>query len=92
MIASPLLRKIYTHVYVAQYYIPGLQFAEESGCLSRYKDGPRTGRSDYDSWQSKSFLHNIQTGCGAHPTSYPVGTGGDFPWVKAARGVKLPSV
>jgi hypothetical protein len=23
--------------------------------------------------------HSVQTGSGAHPASYPVGTGGDFP-------------
>jgi hypothetical protein len=25
------------------------------------------------------LLHSIQTGSGAHPASYPVGTGGSFP-------------
>jgi hypothetical protein len=30
------------------------------------------------------LLHIIQTGSGAHPTSYPVGTGNSFPGDKAA--------
>jgi hypothetical protein len=31
----------------------------------------------------------IQTGSGAHPTSYTMGTGGSFPGVKRGRGVML---
>jgi hypothetical protein len=31
-------------------------------------------------------LHVVQTGSGVHPTSYPMGTGGTFPGVKAAEG------
>jgi hypothetical protein len=31
----------------------------------------------------------VQTGSGAHPASYPVGTGGSFPGVKRGRGVTL---
>jgi hypothetical protein len=38
-----------------------------------------TGERDY------SLLHSVQTGSGAHPASYPVGTGSSFPWTKAAR-------
>jgi hypothetical protein len=30
------------------------------------------------------FLHNVQTGSGAHPASYPLGTGGSFPGDKVA--------
>jgi hypothetical protein len=33
--------------------------------------------SQYD--QQFSLLHVIQTGSGAHPTSYPMGTWGFFP-------------
>jgi hypothetical protein len=32
----------------------------------------------------KNFLHSVQTGSGAHPASYPVGTGGSFPGGKVA--------
>jgi hypothetical protein len=32
----------------------------------------------------KNFLHVVQTGSGAHPASYPVGTEGSFPGGKAA--------
>jgi hypothetical protein len=31
-----------------------------------------------------SLLHVVQTGSGAHPTSYPIGTGGSFPGGKVA--------
>jgi hypothetical protein len=31
----------------------------------------------------------VQTGSGAHPASYPMGTGGSFPGVKRGRGVTL---
>jgi hypothetical protein len=30
-----------------------------------------------------SLLHSVQTGSGAHPASYPMGTGGSFPGGKA---------
>jgi hypothetical protein len=32
----------------------------------------------------KCLLHSVQTGSGAHPVSYPMGTGGSFPGDKAA--------
>jgi hypothetical protein len=32
-----------------------------------------------------SLLHSIQTSCGAHPASYPMGTKGSFPGDKVAR-------
>jgi hypothetical protein len=31
-----------------------------------------------------SLHHNVQNGPGAHPVSYPMGTGGSFPGSKAA--------
>jgi hypothetical protein len=31
------------------------------------------------------FLYSVQTGSGAHPTSYPMDTGDSFPRVKTAR-------
>jgi hypothetical protein len=31
-----------------------------------------------------SLLHRVQTGYGAHPASYPMGTGGSFSESKAA--------
>jgi hypothetical protein len=31
-----------------------------------------------------SLHHRLQTGSGAHPASYPMGTGGSFPGSKAA--------
>jgi hypothetical protein len=31
-----------------------------------------------------SLRHRVQTGSGAHPASYPMGTGGSFPAGKAA--------
>jgi hypothetical protein len=37
-----------------------------------------------------SVLQNVETGCGAHPTSYSVGTM-VFPWCKAAVVLAKPS-
>jgi len=31
-----------------------------------------------------SLHHHIKTGTGAHPVPYPMGTGGSYPWGKAA--------
>jgi hypothetical protein len=39
---------------------------------------------------SFSLRHRIQTGSGAHPASYPVGTGGSFPGDKAAGAWSWP--
>jgi hypothetical protein len=38
-------------------------------------------------WQRQNFnlLHSFLAGFGAHHASYPMGTGGSFPWGKAAR-------
>jgi len=38
---------------------------------------PMSGRSGFDSWQGQEFFslrHHVQTGCGAHLTSYSIGT------------------
>jgi hypothetical protein len=35
--------------------------------------------------QELSLLHVVQTGSGAHPASYSMGTGGSFPGAKVAR-------
>jgi hypothetical protein len=45
-----------------------------------------TERSKFESpeGQDFSFLHDVQTGSGAHPASYPMGTGCSFPGGKAA--------
>jgi hypothetical protein len=42
-----------------------------------------TGAEDFSSSPS------VQTGSGAHPASYPMGTGGLSPGVKRGRGVTL---
>jgi hypothetical protein len=39
---------------------------------------------------ARIFLHVVQTGSGVYPTSYPMGTGGSFPGVKAARDWSWP--
>jgi hypothetical protein len=55
----------------------------------------RTGRSD-DSGSIPGggeeffFRHHVQTGSGAHPASYPMGTGGSFPGDKAAGAKGSP--
>jgi hypothetical protein len=46
--------------------------------------GSTTEESELGSrWgQELSFLYVVQTGSGAHPAFYPMGTGGTFPGVK----------
>jgi hypothetical protein len=34
--------------------------------------------------RDSSVLHSVETGSGAHPASYTMGTVGSFPWGKAA--------
>jgi hypothetical protein len=48
--------------------------------------GIRAGRLGFQSRQRQifSFLHNVQTGSGAHPASYAIGTIGFFPGNNAA--------
>jgi hypothetical protein len=43
-------------------------------------DGLRAGQPGLDSGQGQdvSFLHNVRTGSGARPASYPASTGGSF--------------
>jgi hypothetical protein len=43
-------------------------------------DGHRVGQMGLHSGQGQdvSFLHDVQTGFGAHPASYTVSTGGSF--------------
>jgi hypothetical protein len=43
-------------------------------------DGLRAGQPGMDSRQGQdvSLLHDVQTGSGAHPASYPMSTGGSF--------------
>jgi hypothetical protein len=51
----------------------------EPRLLSRYSDGLRVGLSVAKDF---SLLHNAQAVSGAHSASYPMGTGGPFPWIK----------
>jgi hypothetical protein len=37
-----------------------------------------------ESGRIKNFLRVVQTGSGAHPASYLLGTGAFFPWCKTA--------
>jgi hypothetical protein len=55
-----------------------LRVRGRTGLLSRYDNGLRAARPGFDSRQGQDFslLHNVQTGSGAHPASYPMGTGG----------------
>jgi hypothetical protein len=57
---------------------------------SRYSDWLRVGRprvrsSNPGSGKIFSPFHVVQTGSGAHPASYPMGTGGSFTGGKAVR-------
>jgi hypothetical protein len=47
-------------------------------------DWLRAGQPGLDSRQGQdvSLIHNLQTGSGAHPASYPVSTGGSFSGAK----------
>jgi hypothetical protein len=49
----------------------------------RYSDG-LDGRVLFLAGTRFVPLHVVQTGSGAHPASYPMGTGGSFPEGKAA--------
>jgi hypothetical protein len=46
-----------------------------------------TEGSEFESLRGQQFslIHVVQTGSGAHPTSYPMGTVGSFPGGKAAE-------
>jgi hypothetical protein len=48
-----------------------------------------TTRVRFPALQDYSLLHVVQTGSGAHPASYPVGTWGFFPGGKSGKDVKL---
>jgi hypothetical protein len=50
------------------------------GIATRYGLG---GPGSIPAVQDFSLLHSVQTGSGAHPASYPMGTGGSFPGGKA---------
>jgi hypothetical protein len=56
--------------------------------FSKSRDSERlqAGRPGFDTEQGLNFslLHNVQTGTGAHPASYRMGTAGCFPAGKAA--------
>jgi hypothetical protein len=61
---------------------------EKPGQLSRCSDGLRVGKPRQDF----PLLHNVQTGSGAHPVSYPMANGywGSFPSGKAAAAWSWP--
>jgi hypothetical protein len=47
----------------------------------------RAGRPGFDSRQGQGYFslrHHVQTGSGAHPAFYTMGTGGSLPAGKAA--------
>jgi hypothetical protein len=63
-----------------------------NGCLDPHSAvGINTGYGLYDRGvgvrvpvgSEFSLIHIVQTGSGAHPASYPMGTGGSFPGGKA---------
>jgi hypothetical protein len=60
-----------------------------SMCLAT---GWTTGRSRFDPRQRREDLFSgrcVRTGCGAHPASCTVGTGGPSPGLKRGRGMTL---
>jgi hypothetical protein len=61
-----------------------------AGLLSRYSDWLRAGRSGDRIPVGERFFAQVQTGPGAHSTSFTVGTG-SFPGVKRpGRGADHP--
>jgi hypothetical protein len=52
--------------------------------VQRLATGWTTEGSEFESQYGQEFslLHVVQTGSGAHPASYSMGTGGSFPGVK----------
>ena len=59
-----------------------------AGLLSRYSDWLPAGRSGDRSPVEARFSAPVQTGPGAHPASFTMGTG-SFPGVKSGQGVTL---
>jgi hypothetical protein len=47
-------------------------------------------RVRFPPWKDFSFLHSVQTGYGAYPAFYPMGSGCDFPGGKAAGADHSP--
>jgi hypothetical protein len=67
-------------------------FMYEPGKFSRYSDWLHAGRPERHSpagARDFSLLHRIQTGSGAHPASYPVGTGDPFLGIKKAGKILM---
>jgi hypothetical protein len=63
----------------------------EPGLRSRYSDWLRAGRPrGRNLSQEFSLFHVVHAGSGAHPDSYPMGTGGSFSRGKAARAWSWP--
>jgi hypothetical protein len=65
----------------------------ETGWLSRYGDWLQArshGSRSLRLGGINSLLCIVQTGSGAHPTSYPIGNGGSFPGSKTDGAWNLP--
>jgi hypothetical protein len=60
---------------------------EGAWILSRYSDRLQAGQPGFDRGRDRRYFlrHSVQTGSGAHPASYVMGTGGSFPGSKAAE-------
>jgi hypothetical protein len=71
------------YVHIAHGYV-----CNGVGKLSRRAMGWTT-RVPFPTVQDFSLLHSVYTGSGAHPASYPMGTGGSFLVGHSCRGMKL---
>jgi len=75
--------RFHTHETVSLVTVTAL----EPGWVGRYKDLAMNWTLGFESWHEReiiSLLGNVQTGFGAHPASYSMGTG--FCFVKNVSG------
>jgi hypothetical protein len=81
--ATRLSLSLYIYIYIYVYYIQVI-----FGQLSRYSDWLRAGRSGDRMLVGARFSAPVQTGPGAHPASWIMGTR-SFPGVESGRDVTL---
>jgi hypothetical protein len=83
---------IWTLAFFFQYHNTCLHESRDTavGIATGYKLDTKGSQFESRWRQEFSLLHVVQTGYGVHPTSYPMGNGGSFPWGKAAGAWNWP--